>query len=200
VAECLEEAAAARVLEGSEDLMTAFDGPRTAEWVQQAVARLDEELPDEQAKACVLNGCAHTYIVESAQRMKAVWDASGHDLRKHMQLVADEPYFGATYRLDESGDQPLIYITRAPANRKGWEEATDPVEKRYHACFCPLVRETIREKKDVSRSFCHCSSGWYIQEWEVVFGEKPRVDLIDTILEGKDECVFAVHVPPGFLR
>jgi len=199
VTQCLDEEAAARVLAGSKDLEKAFDGPRTAEWVQAAVARLDEELPDEQAKACVLNGCSHTYIVESAQRMKSLWDASGHDLRKHMELVTAEPYFGATYRLDESADEPMIYITRAPANRKGWQEATDPIEKRYHACFCPLVRETIREQKDVSRSFCHCSSGWYIQEWEVVFGTPPRVDLVDTILEGKDHCVFAVHVPPGFL-
>jgi hypothetical protein len=38
-----------------------------------------------------------------------------------------------------------------------------------------------------------------VQEWEVVFGERPRVDLVQTMLEGADSCVFAVHIPEGFL-
>jgi len=201
VSGCLDEHAAGRVLAGSQALDGSFDGKQAAEWVQAAVDRLDKELPDDDSKACILNGCAHHYIAESAQMMKALWEASGHDLRKHMKLLSEEPYFGGKYVLDESGDQPVIRVTRAPSNRKAWEEATDPVEKQYHACFCPLVREAIRERKQVSRTFCHCSGGWYVQEWAVVFGEEPRVDLIATMLEGPeiDACEFAVHVPQGFL-
>jgi len=199
VSECLDADAAERVLAGSEVLEGIPDMSKATEWVHDAVARLDTELPDERKRACVLNGCAHHYIVESANRMKEIWDASGHDLRRHMELLAESPYFGAEYRLDESGETPVIFVTRVPANREGWEKATDPVEKRYHACFCPLVREAIKEQKAVSRTFCHCSGGWYVQEWEVVFGQKPEVGLVELVLEQADSCTFTIRVPEGFL-
>ncbi len=187
------------VLQGSEGVEDRLDGRQTAEWVQAAVSRLDQEIEDDGAKACILNACAHRYIEESALQMKATWDASGHDLRRLVLSLGDHPYFGATYRLDESGERPRIHITRAPADRVGWVEATDPVEKRYYACFCPLVRDAIRDRKVVSRSFCHCSGGWFVQEWQVVFGRPPKVDLLETMLEGAGACVFAVEVPEGFL-
>jgi hypothetical protein len=192
-------AAARRVLAGSEGLAEAFDGKRAATWVQSAVARLDREIDDERTRARILNACAHHYIVQSADLMKAAWDEVNHDLRKLMKKLTDEPFLGNAYRLDESGDEPKIYVQRRPARQEAYDQATDPVEKRYEACFCPLVREAIREGKTVSRSFCHCSGGWFVQEWEVVFGEKPEVELVRTMLEGADECLFAVTVPPGFL-
>jgi len=199
VTRCVDPAGAERVLAGSDGLAEALDGKRAAEWVQGAVERLDREVSDERTKACVLNACAHHYIVQSADLMRAAWDEVGHDLRTLMKKMTDEPFLGGKYWLDETGDQPLVYVKRRPANMEAYEKATDPVEKRYHACFCPLVSDAIREGKEVSRSFCHCSGGWYVQEWEVVFGEKPEVELVETMLDGADACIFAVHVPPGFL-
>jgi len=191
--------AAKRVMAGSEGLAEALDGAKAAEWVQGATARLDQEVRDERARACILNDCAHHYIVQSGELLRAAWDEVGHDLRKLLTKITDEPFLGSKYWLEESGDVARIFIERRPARQEAYDEASDPVEKRYHACFCPLVRDAIREGKPVSRTFCHCSSGWYVQEWENVFGEKPRVDLIDTMLNGADACLFAVHVPPGFL-
>lgn len=199
VTRCVGADAAERILAGTDGLAEAFDGPKAAEWVQGAVERLDREVADERSRACILNACAHHYIVQSGELLQAAWDEVGHDLRALMQKITDEPFLGSKYWLDESGDEPLIYIERRPARLEAYENATDPVEKRYLACFCPLVRDAIRDGKDVSRTFCHCSSGWYVQEWAIVFGEKPQVDLIETMLDGADACLFAVHVPEGFL-
>jgi len=116
-----------------------------------------------------------------------------------MEKISEEPLLGSTYWIDESGDDPVLYIKRRPARMEAYEKATDPAEKRYHACFCPLVRDAIREGKPVSRTFCHCSGGWYVQEWEIVFGEKPEVELVETMLEGSDACLFAVKIPSGML-
>jgi|GEM_PF-533848 len=69
--------AAARVMAGSEGLAEALDGRLAAEWVQAAVERLDREVPDERERACVLNGCAHHYIVQSGDLLKAAWDEVG---------------------------------------------------------------------------------------------------------------------------
>jgi hypothetical protein len=199
VKRCVDPEAAERVLQGSEGLAEAFDGVQASEWVQEAVERLDREVADERARACVLNACAHHYIVQSGEVLAELWEESGHDLRTLMRLISEEPLLGSTYWIDESGESPLLYIRRRPARLEAYEKATDPVEKRYQACFCPLVRDAIRERKPVSRTFCHCSSGWFVQEWTIVFGEAPKVDLVETILEGADACLFAVHIPPGFL-
>jgi hypothetical protein len=196
----LDPKAAERVLAGGAGLAEAHDGARAAAWVQDAVERLDAETDNERARACILNACAHHYIVQSGEILSELWARSGGDLRKLIDLVTAEPALGSTYWIDESGLEPLLMIRRRPARMEAYEKATDPVEKRYQACFCPLVREAIRDQKPVSRTFCHCSGGWYVQEWEIVFGRKPEVELVETMLEGADACVFAVKIPAGFLH
>jgi hypothetical protein len=191
--------ATARVMAGSEGLAEALDGPRAARWVQGAVARLDREVKDERARACILNACAHHYIVQSGMILQAAFEEVGRDLRKLVAKITDETLLGSKYWIDESGPDPMLYIERRPARREAYAQATDPAEKRYQACFCPLVREAIRKGKKVSRTFCHCSGGWYVQEWEIVLGEKPEVGLVQTMLEGADSCIFAVKIPRGAL-
>lgn len=191
--------AAGRVMAGSEGLAEALDGQRAAAWVQGAVERLDREIPDERTRACVLNACAHHYIVQSEMLLEGAFQETGKDLRKLVQKITEEKLLGSRYRIDESGPEPLLVIERRPARPDEYEKAATPAEKRYEACFCPLVRDAIREGRPVSRTFCHCSGGWYAQEWAVIFGKAPEVRLLQTMLEGKDSCVFGVVIPSGWL-
>jgi len=195
----VDEETAQRILAGSEGLVESLDGQKAINWIHGAIDRLDEAISDERSRSSILNGCAHHYIVQSGEILRAAWEDSGHDLRKLVTAITDEEFLGSNYRIDESGDEPLLIIERRPARQEAYDQATDPAEKRYHACFCPLVRDAIREGKRVSRTFCHCSGGWYVQEWQTVFGEKPEVRLLETMLEGADSCVFAVKIPPKFL-
>jgi hypothetical protein len=191
--------AARRVMEGCEGLAEALDGKRASEWVHGAMERLDREVADERSRACILNGCAHHYIVQSGMVVEAAFKETGRDLRKLVAKIAGEKLLGSQYWIDESGPEPLLMIRRRPARPEEYEKATSPEEKRYQACFCPLVRDAILNGKPVSRTFCHCSGGWYAQEWAIVFGETPEVRLVETMLEGKDSCLFAVVIPGGWL-
>jgi hypothetical protein len=191
--------AARRVMAGSEGLAEALDGPRAVAWIPGAMERLDREVTDERARACIMNGCAHHYIVQSAMVVEAAFKEVGKDLRGLVEKVTNEKLLGSKYWIDESGPQPLLMILRRPARQEEYEKATSPEEKRYQACFCPLVRDAIRQGKSVSRTFCHCSGGWYAQEWAIVFGETPEVRLVETMLEGSDACRFAVVIPDGWL-
>jgi hypothetical protein len=191
--------AAHRVMAGSEGLAEALDGKRAAAWIPGAMERLDREVEDEGARACIMNACAHHYIVQSGMVIEAAWKASGKDLRKLVARITDEKLLGSRYWIDDSGSQPLIMIQRRPARPEEYEKAATPAEKRYEACFCPLVRDAIRDGREISRTFCHCSGGWYVQEWAIVFGETPEVRLVETMLEGKDSCLFAVVIPNGWL-
>jgi len=187
--------AARRVMTGSETFVESYDTPGAAAWLPGAMDRLDAAVPSESDRADILNACAHHYIVQSANVMRSLAERAAGDVRKLIDLIAAEPRLGATYWLDEAGDDLRVLVRRRPADPEGYDKATDPAEKRYHACFCPLVRDAIRRGDPVSRTFCHCSGGWYVQEWSVVFGEPPRVDLVETMLDGADACVFAIHVP-----
>jgi hypothetical protein len=191
--------AAHRVMQGSAGLAEALDGQRASEWVHGAIERLDREVADEKARACILNGCAHHYIVQSGMVMEAALRESGRDLRKLVAGITEEKLLGSQYWIDETGPEPLLMIRRRPARPEEFEKAKTPQEKRYQACFCPLVRDAILEGKAVSRTFCHCSGGWYAQEWAIAFGRTPEVRLVETLLEGKDACVFAVVIPAGWL-
>ncbi len=191
--------AAARVMEGSEGLAEALDGDRAARWVQAAVSRLDEAVPDGLTRASILNACAHHYLIGSAERLQRANEEVKGDLRALVAKITDDELLGGKYWIEESSPDPLLMIERRPARMEAYEQATDPAEKRYQACFCPLVRDAIRKGETVSRTFCHCSGGWYVQEWEPILGEKPRVTLVRTMLEGADSCLFAVHIPPGRL-
>jgi hypothetical protein len=192
-------AAARRVMAGSQGLAEALDGRRAAAWVHGALERLDREVGDEGDRASIMNACAHHYIVQSGILLTEAFDAVGRDLRRLIEKINAEPFLGSKYWIDETGPEPLLVIERRPARQEAYDRATDPAEKRYQACFCPLVRDAIRKGEKVSRTFCHCSGGWYVQEWELIFGEKPEVRLLETMLEGADACRFAVVIPPGKL-
>jgi hypothetical protein len=191
--------AARRVMAGSEGMAEALDGSRVVAWIPGAIDRLDREVPDDRDRACILNRCAHHYIVQSGMVIEAAWKEVGKDLRKLVAKITDEKLLGSKYWIDESGAEPMVMIERRPARPEEYEKAQTPAEKRYEACFCPLVRDAIRRGDRVSRTFCHCSGGWYAQEWAVVFGETPEVRLIQTMLEGKDSCIFGVRIPDGSL-
>ena len=191
--------AARRVMAGSDRLVEALDGKQAAAWIPGAMERFDREVTDERARACILNGCAHHYIVQSGMVIEAAVNETSRDLRKLVAMITAEKLLGSQYWIDESGTEPLLMIRRRPARQEEYDKAGTPKEKRYQACFCPLVREAIRKGEAVSRTFCHCSGGWYAQEWAIVFGRPPEVRLVETMLEGKDSCVFAVVIPAGWL-
>jgi len=189
------EESARRVMAGSENLTTALDATETAGWVHDAIDRLDEEIEDEQARSSILNACAHHYTELTKETLLQL-KAQSSNLPDLVARINEEEAVAGRYWIDETGPVPVIYIERKPARRDAHNQATSPSEKRYHACYCPLVREAIRDGKSVSRTFCHCSGGWYVQEWELLLGRTPRVDLISTLLEEAEACVFAVHLTP----
>ncbi len=191
--------AANMVMRGSEDLAARLDGDVAATWVHGAIDRLDVLIPREVDRARVLNPCAHRYIVTSADLLRRLYAETG-TLRSLVRRLNDEDLLAGDYWIDESGAIPRLFVRRRPAAGKAaYDAEADPIRKRSLACFCPLVRGAILREERVSRTFCHCSAGWYVQEWQVVFGQPPVVDVVESLLDGADRCVFAVQIPPGFL-
>jgi len=186
-------AEAARVMAGSESLVGGFDSAKAAEWVRAAIARLDNAIACELERATILNECAHHHIATTREKLEEM-AREAISLHTLVEKINERGMLAGDYWIDDSGDEPRLFVRRRPAYKSLYDEATTEAERRFYACYCPLVRDMLREGKDVSRTFCHCSGGWYVQEWEILLGRRPRVDLVETLLEGADSCVFAIHL------
>jgi hypothetical protein len=91
-----------------------------------------------------------------------------------------------------------LYVTKIPYMAKEYLAETDPDRKRYYYCHCPWARESLRQSEGpVSARFCQCSAGFHKKPWEVIFGRRLEVDVLESVLKGDLRCRFAIHLPLG---
>ena len=196
--EHIDDETAAKVTAGADAVRHDFDSETLRSWALGTLDRLDEAVPCERTRACVLNGCAHRYPKLQLLRMKAAYEEEGDILRFIERLNRDDDLFPSRIFWEEGGPKHIVYTEKLvpPWNREAYDRATDPVEKRYYGCFCSLVKEVIRTGEELSPTFCNCSAGWFVQMWETILDRSPiRVDVVESVLRGDDRCVFAIHLP-----
>jgi hypothetical protein len=108
-----------------------------------------------------------------------------------LDFVRRDPEIGQGVR---AGD--VVYETKIPYQAKEYLAESDPDRKRYYYCHCPWVKESLRAgRSNISPEFCRCSAAYTGRPWEVIFGEKVRVDVVESVLKGDLRCRFAVHLP-----
>ncbi|MCU0852493.1 MAG: hypothetical protein MUC90_04455 [Thermoplasmata archaeon] len=89
----------------------------------------------------------------------------------------------------------VIYETKIPYRLIQYLHEKDERKKRYFACHCPWVRESILSGPKVSPEFCYCSAGYHKRPWDVIFDEPVEIDVLESVLQGDPVCRFAIHVP-----
>jgi len=153
----------------------------------QAAESLDEFLAGE-----------HDLLVEELTeclRTGKVWYEQ-EVTQKFVDHVVDDQSLQTGVR---KGDR--IIIRKVPFDPKRYYEEKDPVMRRYLYCHCPLVRSSIKNgKHPVSSTFCHCSAGFTKLPWDVIFDEDVKVEVLETVLDGGESCVFSVLVPTGKMK
>ncbi len=108
-----------------------------------------------------------------------------------LDFVRRDPEIGQGVRLGN-----VIYEAKIPYQAKEYLAETDPDRKRYYYCHCPWVKESLRAgRSNISPEFCHCSAAYTGRPWEVIFGEKVQVDVLESVLKGDLRCRFAIHLP-----
>jgi hypothetical protein len=108
-----------------------------------------------------------------------------------VEYVRDEPLIARGVR---EGD--ILYEVKIPHQTSEFLAASDPVEKRYHYCHCPWVKESLKNgASDIPGTFCNCSGGFHKKRWEVIFGQKLKAEVIESVLQGDDWCKIAIHLP-----
>ena len=154
-------------------------------WVNYAMERL-AALAGEADSFDVLSRCAHIFSPRRIESLRAIYERNLDIDEVLKAMEADPDWYEKPAR-----DGDIIYVTKVPRNRQGYEEATDEAEKRMHYCHCALVRT---KPSDVHPAFCYCGAGWYRQIWEGILGKPVQVEILKSLTNGDDTCQFAIHL------
>jgi len=90
----------------------------------------------------------------------------------------------------------VIIEAKIPHQAVKFLAAKDPAEKAYHYCHCPWAKESLKDgPSGISPTFCNCSAGFHKKPYEVIFGQKLKAEVLETVLAGDPWCKFAIHLP-----
>lgn len=88
-----------------------------------------------------------------------------------------------------------IYVTKIPYDTLAYLNETSDIMKKYYGCHCPFAREAIKAGNlDISGRFCYCSAGFAKFPFEVIFDQKLKVKVLESILMGSNICRFEIDL------
>lgn len=173
------EEARKKVMEGSEQITASTSKERIAMWVKDAMERLDA-LVDEETRNQVMENCGHNCalmnrrVIERAKARRRKYKS----VDEFLEAEQRKPMKGT--RLVREGD--ILYQFYVP------HAFTRPMR-----CYCSLLRGLPADER-VSPTYCHCSKGFVEKFWEDVLERPVRVELIQSVVSGAEECKFAVYL------
>lgn len=181
--EHLDEKTADDIMRGAE-ILDGDDCRSQADWMKQAMSKLDRATDDEQTKINILTPCSCSCFEEHIEHFKRVWAKSG-DIDK---LLAE--MHGTVFGLKPVREGNIVYIQKMPRFPEEHANAKTPEEKKFYFCHCDYARSASA----ISKTYCYCGAGWCKRIWEEVLGREVRVDITHSVLQDDDYCRFAVHL------
>lgn len=172
------EAVRKKVMEGSEGMTEQKDGSEEiAKWVKGAMDRLDA-LVNEKTRIQIMENCGYNCAEMNRQ---AIDEAIAR--RKKFKNV--EEFLKAEQQKPTKG-------TRLTQEGNTLYQVYRPRELGVR-CYCSLVRGLPADEK-MSPTYCHCSKEFVKKLWESVLERPLKVELIQSVVSGAQECKFAIHL------
>ncbi len=165
------------------------------QWLVGMLQSLHEHVSQEQ-EFDIISGCAHIFPDELVAEMRNAFDTarnSGCDLLeavdRTLEFMDRSPGWGKM----PIREGMIMYTTKNPRDPAAFAKATTRKEKLESYCFCPMIRNFLDQ--EIPESFCYCGAGWVRKQWEGVFQERIKIELVKSLPKGNDECQFAIHIP-----
>ncbi|MEN6403370.1 MAG: DUF6144 family protein [Armatimonadia bacterium] len=169
---CIDAEAGAEVSKKVIIKTEQFDGTsnyaQKAEWIRNAVQRLEEEA-GRVAAIKVMQACGMKCCGPTQQKRAKHFMEEAHSVD---ELLA---------KLNEAG----IGGGRLKLKNKS------TIVGGYDWCYCGRVKQT--KETFPTDTYCHCSTGWYKSLFEAALGKPVEVTLKQSILQGADTCEFEIH-------
>jgi hypothetical protein len=183
------------VMAGVERITLDTTPGERAAWIVGALERLEEKVPDEEARSRIMRGCSHRFPRWRIAQMRAEYERLGSidallAIMHADRSVYGQPWYGQQIRIGN-----IIYTAKSPVDQAGYRNAETHLERRMACCFCGLVKEYMRSGGQAPFTHCYCGAGWFHQLWEGILGKPVTVEILTSALRGDDTCTFAVHLP-----
>jgi effector-binding domain-containing protein len=172
-----------------QELITNFTNLKDrVDWTKNTLTKLEQLVTYEQAIEAVSN-CGQKYPEENIIKLKKI--LSEDNLQHLITQMIENPIHMAPPVQDGN----ILYFTKAPANKQGFDEAKSLDEKRPQACWVSLAKQCMLNNLDLQSIFCYTSARWFKRPWESLLGIPVTVKMITSALNGDEKCTFAVHLP-----
>jgi effector-binding domain-containing protein len=179
-----------RLMQGIESITPASSFADYTAWIQGAIKRLDMLTDDEEKKCLVVSHCAHVFPQERIDHLRAIYESGTVDdvLR---EMYTDDFWYEKPVRRGN-----VIYMRKNPYNPEGYQNGTTPTERRKAYCHCPFVHPYLDEfPARLAPTFCYCGAGWYRRLWEGILGQPVRIEHVETLLRGNEQCTLTITLP-----
>ncbi len=154
------------VMKGGADINAKTSQGRKAQWVKEAMERLDSLVDEAKRKEIMGNCCCATE--GRIKKARAIY-LNSKNLDDFLDQLAFTRFVGTRFIREYS----IIYVF-------------------YDRCYCGLVK-AARQK--ISSTYCQCSRAYTQKIFEGIFEKPLQVELIQSVISGSNECKFAVYLP-----
>jgi hypothetical protein len=179
-----------QLMQGIESITPESSFAEYTSWIQKAIARLDALTSDNEKKCLLVSCCAHVFPLERIDHLRTIYEQGAFDdiLR---EMYADDFWYEKPVRRGN-----VLHMRKNPFNPEGYASAVSPAERRKAYCHCSFVHPYLDEiPSKLSSTFCYCGTGWYRQLWEGILGQSVKIELVETLLKGNDQCTFTITLP-----
>ena len=190
VKEILGAEARQQLMQGIESITPGSSSDDYTAWIQAAIDRLDALTNDSDRKCLVVSHCAHVFPQERIEHLRLIYEQGSFDdiLR---EMYTDDFWYEKPVRRGK-----VLYMRKNPFNPEGYANAITPAERRKAYCHCPFVHPFLDEiPSKLSPTFCYCGAGWYRRLWEGILGQPVKIEHVETLLRGNDQCTFTITLP-----
>jgi len=188
--ESLGKEASRELMQGAEKIGPEMSFEDYTAWIRGAIERLDELTDEGQVKCLVVSRCAHVFPQERIEQLRAIYERGEIDDVLY-EMYQDDYWYERPRRKGN-----VIYMRKNPYEPEGYEKATTPAERRKAYCHCPFVHPYLDEiPAKLSQTFCYCGAGWYRRLWEGILGAPVRIEHVETLLRGNDQCTLTITLP-----
>lgn len=179
-----------KLMQGIESITPESSFAEYTAWIQGAMDRLDAMDIDSEKKCQVVSHCAHVFPQERIDHLRQVY------LNGELDDVLREMYTDGFWYEKPVRRGNVIYIRKNPYDPDGVAKASTPAERRKAYCHCSFVHPYLEEiPSQLSPTFCFCGAGWYRRLWEGILGQSVKIEHVETLLRGNDQCTLTITLP-----
>jgi predicted hydrocarbon binding protein len=153
------------ILEGTDHFNDQITPIKKAELVQQVMRKM-ETLVEQTQRATILEYCGRQCLGKSVVQKALALKKASHSLDEFLAKM-NEHHIGGGMLADEGN---FILVT-------------------YPRCYCGNVSQA---RVKISGEYCNCSRGWLQELFEKSLGIPVRVEFLQTIVQGGENCQFRI--------